>query len=253
MPLKLMTTWGGVVIAAIAAPLVACSPHTLDQSRPAPKPLANSPGAIEQSGAEDLARIEVNGDVYVYRLRGVTEDIWRKPSKLQAVATPAGVVWAPPQPVIFDGRGRPNGPATIYLTPYRPGGGDLVSGAKEILQLPLLERDGQFEVYVLLGALLAAGDWVVTAAGRMYWGAETVYTRIDAVNVVTGMTRFVTYGKGTGGNYFKFRVEPGQVYWEQRHWGMSQSFELDESAMMDLTTGEKRKLPPAPGGDPFTY
>jgi hypothetical protein len=253
MPLKLTTTWGGFVIAAIAALLVACSPPPPDQSRPALKPLANSPGVTEQSRAEDLARIEVNRDVYVYSLRGVTEDIWRKPSKLQAVATPTGVVWAPPQPVIFDGRGRPNGPATIYLTPYRPGGGDLSVGAKEILRLPLLERDGQFDVYTLLGGLFDAGDWVVTAAGRMYWGAETVSTRIDAVNVVTGATRFVTYGKGSGGKYFKFRVEPGRVFWEQRHWSRSSSFALDESAVMDLATGEKRNVPPAPGGDPSTY
>jgi hypothetical protein len=144
------------------------------------------------------------------------------------------------------------GPATIYLTSYRAGGGDLADGAKEILRLPLLERDGQFDVYVLLGELLTAGDWVVTAAGRLYWGTETAYMRLDAVNVVTGATRFVTYGKGTGGNYFKYRVEPGRVYWEQRHWGSS-DFVLDESAMMDLATGEKQRVPPAPGGNSSTY
>jgi hypothetical protein len=118
------------------------------------------------------------------------------------------------------------GPATIYLTPYKPGGGDLAAGSKEVLRLPLLERDGPTDAYVVLGQLLDAGDWVVTVAGRLYFGMETVYTRLDAVNVVTGGTRFVTYGKGSGGNYFKYRVEPGRVYWEQRHWG-SPSFVLD--------------------------
>jgi hypothetical protein len=145
------------------------------------------------------------------------------------------------------------GPATIYLTPYKPGGGDLAAGSKEILRLPLLERDGPTDVYVFLGQLLDAGDWVVTFAGRLYFGMETVYNRLDAVNVVTGSTRFVTYGKGTGGNYFKFRVEPGRVYWEQRHWAPAGSFDLDESAMMDLATGEKLKVPPAPGDNPSTY
>lgn len=194
------------------------------------------PAAGEGSGRLDT--VVIYGDEYTLRLKPGTS------GNVLAMGSLAGIVWSPPQSEAGEDLGRhPTEPASVYLSPYRLGGGNLEEGAQKLTSLPLLIRKDGLEHYIKLNRLAPAGDWVVLWSFVHTPGAAQHSGRLDAVNVLTKQVRFVTEAFLAGGHFFDWRAEPGKVIWQKRR-TTDTGVELVESVALDLETGERRSVPP---------
>lgn len=189
-----------------------------------------------QFASKSTASIPLQGEVYTVELASGADQ------QVAAVATAHGIVWSRPQAQTGEGLERhPIEPATLYLSPYQKGGGDLSTGARELLTFPLTIRypETGADLFLTVTNIDDAGDWVALLLNLRAQGWNQAPWRLDVVNLKTGDHQIVTDAQRAGGMNFIWRTEPGRVYWEQQSLGQTVA-----SRVVDLETGKAADVPP---------
>jgi hypothetical protein len=238
-----------VVLIAVAATLVGCAVKGSPTQAPMESKIGTGPAtpiaSSPQTPAVRTGSVQINGVSYTVEVPDGASD------KILAQGTDAGVAWVAPQKLQGEGvQQHPIEPATLWLTPFRQGGGNLAEGSRKLFTFPLTVpyQPTGADQYVLVSQIAPAGNWVAVMLSLRMQGAGNGSGQLVAVNLQTGSELVVTDAHFNGGQHFYWRAAPGHIYWEQQSLTASGEPTVVASKVIDLETNKVSDVPPGTAG-----